>query len=143
MARAKKDTIAMLKTVPLFEGLSKRELEAIYPAGKEVVFPPDKSIVEEGATGGVGFHLILEGEAAVLVGGRKRATLRAGDYFGEMSLLDGGPRSATVRAVTPVHTLSLTSWSFLPLLEKIPSIARKLLVEMSRRLRSLERSLTH
>jgi CRP/FNR family cyclic AMP-dependent transcriptional regulator len=138
----KKDELALLKSVPLFEGLSKRELEAIRSVAKEIHFDEGHDIVEEGATG-VGFHLLLEGEAHVLIGGRKRATLRAGDYFGEMSLLDGGPRSATVRTSTPVRTLALTSWAFLPLLEKSPKIAKKLLVEMSKRLRGLERSLTH
>jgi CRP/FNR family transcriptional regulator, cyclic AMP receptor protein len=139
---SKKDVLAMLSGVRLFEGLSKRELEAIHQASKTTEFPPGKPIVEEGATG-LGFHLILEGEAVVTVGGRKRATLRAGDYFGEMSLIDGGPRSATVRAETPVRTLGLTSWAFLPLLDDHPSIARKLLTEMSKRLRGLEKSLQH
>lgn len=138
----KKDTLLLLKTVPLFEGLSKRELDKLISVSKEVDFEEGHAIVEEGATG-VGFHLILEGEAHVLVGGRKRATLRSGNYFGEMSLIDGGPRSATVKTATPVRTLALTSWAFLPLLDKNPSIAKKLLVEMSRRLRALERSLTH
>jgi CRP/FNR family transcriptional regulator, cyclic AMP receptor protein len=139
---AKKDMLAMLGRVPLFEGLSKRELEAIHGAAKVTEFSAGRAVVEEGATG-LGFHLILEGEAAVTVGGRKRATLRAGDHFGEMSLIDGGPRSATVRAETPVRTLGLTSWAFLPLLEDHPSMARKLLVEMSKRLRNLEKSLQH
>jgi CRP/FNR family transcriptional regulator, cyclic AMP receptor protein len=138
----KKDTLALLAGVPLFEGLSKRELNSILSVAKQIVHDEGHDIVEEGATG-VGFHLILEGEAHVLIGGRKRATLRSGDYFGEMSLLDGGPRSATVRASTPVRTLALTSWAFLPLLDKTPSIARKLLQEMSKRLRNIERALTH
>lgn len=140
MAKSKKDLLAMLGSVPLFEGLSRRELSSILEAAKEIRFRDGREIVEEGSTG-VGFHLIIEGEADVLVGGVKRATLRAGDYFGEMSLLDGGPRSATVRAVTPVSTLALTSWIFMPLLNKNPSIARKLLLEMTRRLRALDSSL--
>jgi CRP/FNR family cyclic AMP-dependent transcriptional regulator len=139
---SKKDILAMLGQVPLFEGLSKRELEAVYESGKVTEFPPGRPVVEEGATG-VGFHLILEGEAAVTVGGRKRAVLRAGDYFGEMSLIDGGPRSATVRADARVRTLGITSWAFLPLLEEHPTMARKMLVEISRRLRNVEKSLQH
>ncbi len=142
MAMSKKDILAMLGRVPLFEGFSKRELEAVYSSAKVTEFSPGKPVVEEGATG-VGFHLILEGEAAVTVGGRKRAALRSGDYFGEMSLIDGGPRSATVRADTRVRTLGLTSWAFLPLIDEHPSMARKMLVEMSRRLRGVEKSLQH
>lgn len=142
MAMAKKDILTMLGSVSLFDGLSKRELEAVLASGKVLEVPEAKVMVEEGATG-VGFHLILEGEAKVKIGGKTRATLRAGDYFGEMSLLDGGPRSATVQAETPVRTLAITSWAFLPLIDDHPSIARKLLVEMSRRLRAVERSLRH
>jgi CRP/FNR family cyclic AMP-dependent transcriptional regulator len=139
---SKKDILAMLGRVPLFEGFSKRELEAVYNSAKVTEFSPGKPVVEEGATG-VGFHLILEGEAAVTVGGRKRAVLRSGDYFGEMSLIDGGPRSATVRADTRVRTFGLTSWAFLPLIDDHPSMARKMLVEVSRRLRNVEKSLQH
>jgi CRP-like cAMP-binding protein len=139
---SKKDILAMLGRVPLFEGFSKRELEAVYGSAKVTEFSPGRPVVEEGATG-VGFHLVLEGEAAVTVGGRKRAVLRSGDYFGEMSLIDGGPRSATVRADTRVRTLGLTSWAFLPLIDEHPSMARKMLVEISRRLRNVEKSLQH
>jgi CRP/FNR family transcriptional regulator, cyclic AMP receptor protein len=142
VAMSKKDILAMLRQVPLFEGFSKRELDAVFSSAKITEFSPGKPVVEEGATG-VGFHLILEGEAAVTVGGRKRAVLRSGDYFGEMSLIDGGPRSATVRADTPVRTLGLTSWAFLPLIDDHPSMARKMLVEVSRRLRGVEKSLQH
>ena len=138
----KKESVDMLGSVPLFEGLSKKELDLIYREAKQSEFEAGHDIVEQGATG-VGFHLILEGKADVLVGGRKRATLGPGDYFGEMSLLDGGPRSATVKTATDVRTLALTSWAFLPLLDKMPSIARKMLVELSRRLRGLEKSLQH
>jgi CRP-like cAMP-binding protein len=139
---SKKEAVRLLGSVPLFEGLSQRELDTIYRAAKETEFEPGHDIVEQGATG-VGFHLILGGKADVLVGGRKRASLGEGDYFGEMSLLDGGPRSATVRTATHVRTLALTSWTFLPILDKMPSIARKMLVELSRRLRGLEKSLQH
>ena len=138
----KKEAVEMLGSVPLFEGLSKRELDLIYREAKQTEFEAGHTIVEQGATG-VGFHLILEGKADVMIGGRKRASLGPGDYFGEMSLLDGGPRSATVRTATEVKTLALTSWVFTPLLDKMPSIARKMLVELSRRLRTLEKSLQH
>ena len=135
-------TRELLAAVPLFEGLSRRELEPILRAAKDMSVDADKRILEQGDRG-VGFHLILEGTCRVLVGDDEVASLGPGDYFGEMSLVDGGPRSATVVAETPVRTLSLTSWTFLPLLDENPSIARKLLVEMSRRLRAAERSIKH
>jgi len=131
----------MLGSVDLFKDLSKKELDEIAAAGKEVRFEEGRSIVTEGE-GGVGFHLILDGRATVSVHGEE-FQIGPGDYFGEISLIDGGPRSATVRASSPVTTFSLISWNFLPLVERNPSIATKLLVQMCKRLRAAERSVTH
>jgi CRP/FNR family cyclic AMP-dependent transcriptional regulator len=138
----KRDLLQMLKSVPLFEGLTNKELEAVLRVGKEVTHEAGEALVEQGKRG-VGFHLITHGKARVLVRGRTQAHLKPGDYFGEMSLLDGQPRSATVKAETDVQTLSLASWDFLPLIDRHPSISRKLLLEMSRRLREAEDSITH
>lgn len=132
----------LLKGVPLFDCLTQRERISIIEAGKEVRYPAGKNIVEEG-TAGMGFHLILEGDAQVTVRGKTRAKIGPGAYFGEISLLDRGPRTATVTAVTPVTTLSLVSWNFLPLMDEHPSIAKKMLVELCGRIRNLEKSLTH
>jgi CRP/FNR family cyclic AMP-dependent transcriptional regulator len=128
-----------LAAVPLFQGLSKRELAAISSVAEELDHPEGRDIVVEGKSG-AGFHLILKGSASVKVGAREVTVLGTGDYFGEMSVIDGGPRSATVTANTPVRTLSIASWEFMPLLEKHPGLAAKLLVEMVRRVRRLESS---
>lgn len=141
MAR-QKDPLALLASVPLFEGLSKRELSVIYRAARRNEYPAGRTIVTEGASG-VAFHLVLSGRARVTVGGRSRASLGPGDFFGELSLLDRGPRSATVTAETGVLTLSMTSWEFLPLLDDHPKMSRKVLAEMARRLRDAEKSVTH
>lgn len=135
-------TLDMLRSVRLFEGLSKRELQAVLKSGDVVEHPAGEAIVRQGAVG-AGFHLVLEGTAKVRAGGRTRRVLRPGDYFGEMALIDKGRRSATVLAETAVTTLVISSWNFTPLLDKHPSIAKKLLVELSKRVRSLENSLTH
>ena len=139
---ARKSPVQMLAGVGLFEGLSKKELSQVSGTGRRVEFPAGTVIVKEGDDG-VGFHLILTGKAKVSVKGRTRSTLGPGKFFGELSLIDRGPRTATVRAETDVTTLSLLSWEFLPLVEKTPSIARKLLLEMCRRLREADKSHTH
>jgi len=139
---ARKSPVQMLAGVGLFEGLSKKELSQVSGTGRRVEFPAGTVIVKEGDDG-VGFHLILTGKAKVTVKGRTRSTLGPGKFFGELSLIDRGPRTATVTAETDVTTLSLLSWEFLPLVEKTPSIARKLLLEMCRRLREADKSHTH
>ncbi|MGH2829352.1 MAG: cyclic nucleotide-binding domain-containing protein [Actinomycetota bacterium] len=132
-----KDPVTMLGKVPLFEDLAKKDLKAIEQTTREVEFPAGRTIVQEG-TSGVAFHLILSGKAAVKVGGRAKATLGPGDYFGEISLIDRGPRSATVVATTAVRTLSLASWNFMQIIDSTPTIGRKLLVGLCRRIREIE-----
>jgi CRP-like cAMP-binding protein len=128
-----------LRSVELFKDLTESELQRIARAGKEVEFERGRTITAEGESG-VGFHLILDGAADVVVHGRTVKSIGPGEYFGEMSLLDGKPRSATVTVTAPMRTFALASWDFLPVLESTPSIARKLLVELSRRIRELQDS---
>lgn len=135
---ARRDAVKMLSSCSLFSGLSRRELSAILRVAKEVTHEEGQKILSED-TEGVGFHLILEGRANVSTRGRKRAELGPGDYFGEMSLLDGQPRTATVTPTKPMRTLTIASWDFMPMIEKYPSIATKMLIEMSRRLRGAYR----
>lgn len=131
--------LTMLRAVPLFRGLSKREVSKILQAGREMEFAEGASIVEEGLEA-IDFYLILSGRARVTVRGRKRRLLEAGDYFGEISVLDGGPRSASVTAESRVWTLRLERKRFLEILDRNGSIGRKILVEMCRRLREAEGS---
>ena len=137
-----KTSLKMLGSVGLFEGLSQKELTQIHRQAREGEFETEDVIVTEGETG-VGFHLILSGRAKVLAGKRQIASLGPGDFFGELSLIDRGPRTATVVASTRLKTLSLVSWEFLPLLDRNPRIARKILVEICRRLRNERDSHTH
>ena len=77
------------------------------------------------------------------VHGKRRRPLGPGDYFGEISLIDRGPRSATVEADTDVRTFAIASWDFMPLAMESPTMSKKMLLEMCRRIRSLEESFKH
>ncbi len=132
------DRIPLLATVPLFRDLSARELREVLGAGKDIEFPAGRMIVEEGSIG-TDFYMILSGDATVSKGGRVIRRLRPGDFFGEISLLDGGPRSATVVAEGHVLAFRLNRPVMLRLLDRERSIARKVLLEVIKRLRSAER----
>jgi CRP-like cAMP-binding protein len=94
-------------------------------------------VVEEDHTG-VGFHLIIGGEATVTVHGRAVGTFGPGFYFGEMSVIDGGPRSATVTPVTDLTTFSIPAWNFQELMDTYPSMVKALLVELCARIRRID-----
>ena len=129
----------LLRSVPLFQGLSTRELREVRRAAEDVEFREGATIVAEGLLAS-DFYLVLNGQAEVLIHERRRRVLGPGDYFGEMSVLDGGPRSATVRALTRVTALRLDRPAFLRLLDREGSIGRKILLVMSERLRAAERT---
>ena len=128
-----------LAKVPIFSGCSKKELQAIARAVKEIDHPAGTVIAAEGQPG-AGLFLLDEGEAVVTIGGRKVNHLRAGDFFGEMALLDGGPRTATVTAKTDVRLLGITEWVYRGMLLEHPSIALRTLEAMAARLRAATKS---
>jgi CRP/FNR family transcriptional regulator, cyclic AMP receptor protein len=134
--------IERIRSVPLFSEFGNKELQRVAAIVKEVSFPAGKVIAKQGETG-VGFHMIVEGEATVSVDGVDHATLGPGSYFGEISLIDGGPRSATVMAKTDLNTVSLTSWDFNALMDQFPELSRTLLKQLCRRLRDVEQSISH
>ena len=135
-------TIEQIRSVPLFSDFGDKELQRVAAIAKEVEFPAGKVIAKQGESG-VGFHMITDGEATVSVDGVEHARLGPGTYFGEISLIDGGQRSATVSAATDLKTVSLTSWDFNVLLDQFPELARGLLIQLCRRLRDVEQSISH
>ena len=127
----------LIQRVPLFSDLDKKELEMLARSFKERRFEPGYTIAAEGS-GGVGFFVIAEGEAAVSVRGEEVGSLKAGDSFGEVALIDDGARSASVTAKSALLCYGLTSWEFRPLVEGNGQIAWKLLQTLAKRLRAAE-----
>ena len=127
----------MIERVPLFANLSPRDVESIAGMFKERRFVAGETITKEGA-GGAAFFVIESGEATVSVGGRPRATLTNGDYFGEIALIDEGARSATITASTDLVCYGLTYWEFRPLVQHNATIAWNLLQTLSKRLRTAQ-----
>ena len=127
------EIVIRLRGVALFANLGENELGSIAKRMKEVHFTAGRSIATQGDAG-VGFHLIVDGEAEVTGEGVPKHTIKQGGYFGEIGLIDGGVRSATVTATTDLTTLALVSWDFQPMLDN-PVFARGLLLGLCRLVR--------
>jgi len=65
------------------------------------------------------------------------ATLRRGDFFGELALLDGAPRSATAAALEATETLVLSREQFRALIETAPGLRDALYAALAHELRRL------
>jgi CRP/FNR family cyclic AMP-dependent transcriptional regulator len=131
--------IELVRNVPLFSGLDKRDLRDVASTMKERRFEAGHVLATEGQSG-VGFFVIEEGEAKVEVGGREVARIGPGGYFGEIALIADSPRTATVTAETPILALGLTSWEFRPIVESNASIAWKLLEALAKKFGDSERA---
>jgi len=134
----KKERLERLGSVRLFEELSKADLKYLDDIAKIVHHDEGHTIIGEGDRA-AGFHLVLEGEARVMRGGRTVVRLGPGEFFGEMALIDEGTRTADVIAATPMTTLGISGWDFRPLVKRRPDMAWKLLVHLTGRLRESQK----
>jgi CRP/FNR family transcriptional regulator, cyclic AMP receptor protein len=129
--------LAALRRVSLFAGLDDDELAQVALLFKQRQFAPGETVVKEGADGAA-FFVIDSGEAQVTVRGTERATLKQGDYFGEIALIDEDVRSASIVANTELVCYGLTLWEFRPLVTGNGEIGWKLLQSLARKLRNAE-----
>jgi len=125
-----------LAVVPLFEGLSKKQLRRISSLMTRLDEPAGKVLTREGQQG-YEFLIVLEGEVEVRQGDRLVATRGPGEYVGEIALLDKRPRTATVVATTPVSVEVLSRREFMSLLVQAPELSEQILSTMAQRLAEL------
>ncbi|MBI3875878.1 MAG: cyclic nucleotide-binding domain-containing protein, partial [Verrucomicrobia bacterium] len=96
-----------------------------------------RDIVKKGEPGDSMF-CILDGEARVRthVAGKEKilATLRAGEFFGDMALFDHGPRAADVVANTNCTLLKISADSLNRMVSEVPELATPFLVAICRTL---------
>jgi CRP/FNR family transcriptional regulator, cyclic AMP receptor protein len=101
-------------------------------------------IIRQGTPGDC-LYVIQEGRVEVLIeenGGETRvAELGDREFFGEMGLFEKEPRSCTVRALGDTKVLTIDKQNFYSTIQKDPSLAFRLLENMSRRLRQTTREL--
>jgi len=129
--------VEALAAVPLFSGVSERHLRKLVRSAEEVHVQAGSPVIFREDTGRE-FFVILDGTAVVGPATGRRAVLREGDFFGEMSVIDGQPRSASVRAETDLTLMVLGRNPFMRVLREEPSVAIAVIAELAARVRRLE-----
>ncbi len=108
------------------------------------VYEDGEVVIRQGETGDHMFA-IQSGQCEVVQesdGGETRlSVLGNGDIFGEMALFEKQPRSATVRALGQVRILTVDKKAFLRRVHEDPSLAYRILKNMSQRIRTLNEEL--
>lgn len=122
----------------LFSDLTDPQLERVVHTFEETVYPGGERVLRQGLSGS-GFHVVLEGEAAVVVDGSERARLGRGEFFGEVSLLLGESPIADVIAVGTLRCLVLAGPAVESFLIGHPRVMYRMLQVQARRLRAANR----
>src|SRR5688572_23853289 len=117
----------MLKNVPIFSELGRRDLERLSKLMVPRQIRAGEVIIKEGDQA-AGFFVISSGKCEVVQGvdgsnPQQLAKLGPGDFFGEMALFEGFPRNATVRAIEDTECLAMTRWDFTAEMKNHPEIA--------------------
>ena len=131
------DKARLLASVPLFAHLGRSALEEVATLADEVEVEAGTLLTKEGRSGGE-FFVIIDGSVSVERGGRVVATLRAGEFLGEIALVDGGPRTATTTAVIPSRLLVVAHREFHSLLDRFPEVRMGVLQALAERVRKLD-----
>jgi CRP-like cAMP-binding protein len=127
-------TAELLRSVPLFTGMTDAAIDSIGGLAREVDFASGEELVRQGEEGD-SFLVIVEGRARVVQNGDTLRELGPGDYLGEIALIDGGPRTATVTAIEPVRTLVVERSEFRRLIDDFSAVRFHVLTALTQRIR--------
>jgi CRP-like cAMP-binding protein len=133
MRSAPDDITDTLGGLAIFADLSRPELERVAHTLEERYFAQDERVLREGIAGSA-FYLILEGEAAVVAGGRPVTSLARGEFFGEISVLLGEAPVADIVATRPLRSHVLPGELLRQFLQTNPQVCYRILVAEARKL---------
>jgi CRP/FNR family cyclic AMP-dependent transcriptional regulator len=133
--------VEALGRCPLFVGLGSESRQAIAASLRRRHFRKGEVVFHEGDPGDSLF-IVVSGALKVVLpseaGGEAiLATLRRGDFLGELALLDGAPRSASAVALELTEMLALPRDRFSTLVATEPAIRDALLASLAAELRRL------
>jgi CRP-like cAMP-binding protein len=111
----------LLGASPLFSTMNPDDARLLSERFLFLELEPKMRVVREGERA-AGLFLLLAGEAQVLKGQARIATLGPGDVFGEMSLLARGAAVATIATVTKCWALELPAKEFQEIMLSYPQV---------------------
>jgi CRP-like cAMP-binding protein len=139
---ARDEKLELLRKVPLFSGLSNRELQRIGELADEVDLPAGRVLMRQGEHGSE-MLVLVDGSARIERDGAVIAERGAGEVLGEIALLDGGPRTATVTLTRDSRLLVLGRREFQAAMDELPEVRLRVLEAVAQRLRTLDASSIH
>jgi CRP-like cAMP-binding protein len=130
------DRLSLLARLELFAGLEEADRRLLAEGMRVARFGAGELILRQGQPGD-SLYLIQKGEVSVRLSAdgaqRQVATLKGGEFFGEMSLMTGEPRAATCLAKTDASCFIIDHAAFQALLDARPGIVEEISRTLARR----------
>ena len=126
-----------LRALPLFAGCNSRELRWVARVADVVDLPAGTALAVAGHTPNE-FVVVVDGLATA---SNDRIAFGPGSYFGHVGIAGHRPHDVTVEARTAVRAIVIERRAFLGMLERAPSVARKLLSDLATQIRVEDKAL--
>lgn len=133
----------LLKKIPMFKGLSPPDFEKLETIIEEKSFVAGHKLFSTGDDAGA-FYIIKSGEVRIVNDSQEPeaeiATLREGDFFGEMGVVEGSPRMAGAVMGQAGTLFEIEAHEFHRFMAINPNISMKIMSTMSKRYRVKQRA---
>lgn len=121
-----------LRSVPLFDSLSKGDRRTIAQHADEVDAPEGTELVRQGDFA-YEFFVLEEGTAEVLRDGERVAELGPGDFLGEMGIVSRAVRNATVVTTSPARVIVMSEQALRSIRSSNPKVADRIAAAVEER----------
>lgn len=123
----------LLRKVKYFQNFTELELRQLIEIGYRQKLRPTAFLFHEGQPGDA-FYIVLSGSVEVFAEkvDKHLATLKAGQFFGELALMLGIPRTASVRALEETILFAINNKGFSRLLQQHPELAEEIIDELGK-----------
>ncbi|OPY91001.1 MAG: cAMP receptor protein [Syntrophus sp. PtaU1.Bin208] len=131
--------LKILRSIPLFHGLSEAQLDQIRDIARDRLFDKGKEIFAEGEEG-EGFYVVASGQVKIYklsLEGKEQILhiYGPGNSFGEVAVFSGKRFPAHASTLLKSHLLFFPRTAFVSLISGNPSLCLNLLADLSLRLR--------
>jgi trk system potassium uptake protein TrkA len=120
----------MLRKVEFFSPLTVGQLDKVLPAVMLQSYAAGERVFHKGEPGDA-FYIVYKGSVQIrlprlLILSKTVATLKAGEFFGEIALVSSEPRTATVVCAEPTLLFTLIAQDFQFVLQENPAAAAEM-----------------
>ena len=129
--------IPRLRSIPMFSGLTFRELKKIEKITRRRTFKAGEIVFQENKPG-MGMYMIEKGLVRLAKKNARKeiktGEIKAGEFFGEMSLLEAYKRADKAAAALQTEALGISRDDFFSLISENPRLGAKIMMKFSERL---------